>query len=167
MRAEGRKLLDIATALGVSKASVSVWVRDVEFEPQPRRGSAHRRPHVQHLAKLAEIEECNRLGLERIGTLSEAAFLAAGAALCAGEGSKTGNHVTFANTDPGMVSFFCAWPRRFFDLDESRLRVRVYLNESLDLAAAEVLSDITAYRSSNVGRDTAPRPIRRSGARST
>ena len=29
-------LLDIATELGVSKASVSVWVRDVEFVPKPR-----------------------------------------------------------------------------------------------------------------------------------
>jgi transcriptional regulator with XRE-family HTH domain len=78
MRAEGRTLLDIATVLGVSKSSVSVWVRDVEFEPQPRRASAHRRPHAQHLAKLAEIEDCDRRGIERIGTLSDAAFLAAG-----------------------------------------------------------------------------------------
>ena len=44
MRADGRTLADIATALGVSKSSVSVWVRDVEFEPQPRRASAHPAP---------------------------------------------------------------------------------------------------------------------------
>ena len=43
----------------------------------------------------------------------------------------------FANTDPAMVAFFCAWLRRFFDIDESRLRVRVYLHEGLDLDAAE------------------------------
>ncbi len=96
-----------------------------------------RRPHAQHLAKLAEIEECDRLGVERIGELSDDAFLAAGAALYAGEGSKTGNEVNFANTDPAMVAFYCAWLRRFFDIDESRLRVRVYLHEGLDLDAAE------------------------------
>jgi transcriptional regulator with XRE-family HTH domain len=144
MRAEGRTLLDIATVLGVSKSSVSVWVRDVEFEPQPRRASAHRRPHAQHIAKLAEIVECNRLGIERIGTLSDDAFLAAGAALYAGEGAKTANAVNFANTDPAMVAFHCAWLRRFFDIDESRLRVRVYLHEGLDLDAAEAFwSDVT------------------------
>jgi hypothetical protein len=43
----------------------------------------------------------------------------------------------FANTDPTMVRFFCAWLRRFFAVDESRLRVRVYLHEGLDLDAAE------------------------------
>ena len=138
MRADGRTLLDIATVLGVSKSSVSVWVRDVEFEPKPRRAAAHRRPHAQHIAKLAEIEECNRLGVERIGTLSDKAFLAAGAALYAGEGSKGDGHVSFANTDPKMMAFFCAWLRRFFEVDESRLRVRVYPHQGLDLDAAEM-----------------------------
>jgi hypothetical protein len=137
LRAEGRKLADIAELLDVSKASVSVWVRDVEFEPQPRRASAHRRPHAQHLAKLAEIAECDQLGLDRIGRLSDEAFLAAGAALYAGEGAKRDARVNFANTDPAMMAFFCAWLRHFFDIDESRLRMRVYLHEGLDLEAAE------------------------------
>jgi hypothetical protein len=35
-----------------------------------------------------------------------------------------------------MIAFFCRWLRRFFDIDEERLRVRLYLHEGLDLAAA-------------------------------
>jgi hypothetical protein len=136
MRAESRTLQDIATTLGVAKSSVSLWVRDIPIEVR-RRQSVNRRPHAQHLAKLAQIDECNRLGVELIGVMSEAAFLAAGAALYAGEGSKTRNEVKFANTDPAMVALFCAWLRRFFDIDESRLRVRVYLHDGLDLDAAE------------------------------
>jgi hypothetical protein len=43
-----------------------------------------------------------------------------------------------------MIQFFCAWLRRFFDIDESRLRVRVYLHQGLDLDAAEQhWSDVT------------------------
>ncbi len=45
--------------------------------------------------------------------------------------------MTFANTDPAMVRFYCAWLRRYFAVDEDRLRVRVYLHEGLDLDAAE------------------------------
>jgi predicted transcriptional regulator len=137
LRADGRTVLDIATELGVSKSSVSVWVRDVEIEPLRRRPSTNRRPHAQHTAKLAEIAECDRRGRERLNALSDDAFLAAGAALYAGEGSKTQAKVTFANTDAAMIRFFCAWLRRFFVIDESRLRVRVYLHEGLDLAAAQ------------------------------
>jgi hypothetical protein len=121
----------------VSKSAVSVWVRDVDFTPSPRRYGARRRPHPAHEAKLRQIEELDAEGVARIGTLSEDAFLAAGVALYAGEGSKTQGAVCFANTDPTMVRFFCAWLRRFFDIDESRLRVRVYLHQGLDLDAAQ------------------------------
>ena len=136
MRAESR-------TLGVSKSSVSLWVRDVAFEPRSRRMALDRRPHPQHLAKVAEIAECNHAGVERIGMLSTDAFLAAGVALYAGEGSKTEGKVLFANTNSQMVGFFCAWLREFFTVDESRMRVRIYLHEGLDLEAAELFwSDI-------------------------
>ena len=121
----------------MSRSSVSVWVRDVAFDPKPRNRSASRNPSSLHLARLAEIEAMNEWGKEQIGELSDAAFLAAGAALYAGEGAKTEGAVKFANSDPTMVQFFCLWLRRFFDIDESRLRVSVYLHQGLDLAAAQ------------------------------
>jgi hypothetical protein len=137
MRARGMTLLDIASALGVSKSSVSLWVRDVPFTPSPRRTGAKRRTHPAARAKQRQIEDLDEAGRRVIGTLSQGAFLAAGVALYAGEGSKGDGKVLFANTDARMVSFFCAWLRRFFDIDEPRLRVRVYLHEGLDLDAAE------------------------------
>jgi transcriptional regulator with XRE-family HTH domain len=144
MRAENRTLKEIAEILGVSKSSVSLWVRDMNVEIRQARPGV-RRSNKLHEAKLAEIEACDRLGIERIGQLSDDAFLAAGVALYAGEGSKTGNEVNFANTDAAMVAFYCAWLRRFFEIDESRMRVRVYLHEGLDLDAAETFwSGVTA-----------------------
>jgi hypothetical protein len=136
LRAENRTLQDIADTLGVAKSSVSLWVRDIDVEIQ-RRSPVHRRPHPFHVAKLAEIAECDRLGVERLGVLSEEAFLVAGVALYAGEGAKTNSTVKFANSDAAMIAFFCAWFRRFFVVDESRLRMCVYLHEGLDLDAAE------------------------------
>jgi hypothetical protein len=144
LRAEGHTLAEIAAQLGVAKSSVSLWVRDVPFTPSPRRHGPHRRPHPAHGAKLRQIEELNRQGIERIGLLDEQAFLAAGAALYAGEGSK--GELSFANSDPEMVRFFCSWLRRFFEVNEKRLRVRVYLHQGLDLDAVEdfwsVLTDV-------------------------
>jgi hypothetical protein len=137
LRAQNRTLADIATTLGVSKSSVSLWVRDVPFTPTLRLRGPHRRPHPAHEAKLRQIEELNSEGVGRIGTLSEQEFLVGGIALYAGEGAKGDGAVQFANTDPTMIRFFCAWLRRFFDVDESRLRVRVYLHQGLDLQASE------------------------------
>src|SRR5919106_1876891 len=111
LRADGHTLADIATKLGVAKSSVSLWVRDVPFRPAPRRHGPHRRPHPAHEAKLRQIDNLNREGIERIGRLSEEAFFVAGVALYAGEGSKTDGEVRFTNSDPNMVRFFCAWIR--------------------------------------------------------
>lgn len=137
LRAEGRTLSEIAAKVGVSKSSVSLWVRDVEFTPSPRRYGARRRPSRLHEQKLREIAELDAEGERRLGCLNEQAFLAAGAALYAGEGTKRDHAVVFANTDPSMIAFFCRWLRSFFDVDESRLRARVYLHQGLDLDAAE------------------------------
>lgn len=136
LRARGLTLVEIAAQLGVAKSSVSLWVRDVEFEPRPRTRGQRRGPNALQRRKQEEIERLREEGRARIGTLSEREFLVAGLALYAGEGAKTDGCVRFANSDPRMIAFFCAWLRRFFEVDESRLRVRLYLHEGLDLDAA-------------------------------
>ena len=94
-----------------------------------------REPNALQRRRQAEIDRLVEEGRARIGRLSEREFLVAGVALYAGEGSKTDGRLTFANSDPRMILFFCCWLRRFFEIDESRLRVRLYLHEGLDLAA--------------------------------
>ena len=136
LRATGMTMPDIAAELGVSRGSVSLWTRDVAFEPSPRRRARRRGPNALQRRKQAEIDELLAEGRRRIGVLSEREFLVAGAALYAGEGSKTDGLVRFANTDPRMLAFFAAWLRHFFAVDERRLRVCVYLHEGLDLDGA-------------------------------
>jgi predicted transcriptional regulator len=136
LRSQAWTLSDIATELGVAKSSVSLWVRDVDFNPQPRKTARRRGPNKLQRRKADDMEQGRVEGLVRLGVLNEQAFLAAGAALYAGEGAKRDGTVLFANSDPRMVSFFCAWLRSFFDIDETRLRARVYLHEGLDLEGA-------------------------------
>lgn len=144
LRAEGKTLLEIATTLNVAKSSASLWVRDVPFTPSPRRIGPRSRRHPFRDAKLRRIEELNVIGRHFIGVLSDEAFLAAGVALYAGEGSKTDGAVRFANSDAGMMRFFCKWLRDLFDIDETRLRARVYLHQGLDLEEAEAFwSEVT------------------------
>jgi hypothetical protein len=148
LRAEAWTLAEIAAELDVAKSSASLWCREVEVDEaalEARRrqrflsgneGARRRGPNVLQRRKQAEIEQLRAAGAERIGSLTEKEFLVAGVMLYAGEGSKTEGEVRLANSDPRMVLFFCSWLRRFFDIDESRLRVRLYLHEGLDLDAA-------------------------------
>lgn len=137
LRAQAWALADIATELGVAKSSVSRWVRDVDFEPMPRRRARKRGPNKLQRAKAAETERCRTEGLSRVGELTDREFLMAGLGLYAGDGAKSGTSVHFANSNPDIVAFFCRWFRTFFDVDESRLRITLYLHAGLDLDAAE------------------------------
>ena len=57
--------------------------------------------------------------------------------LYAGEGAKTRRTIGFANTNPIYIAVMVAWLRMQFDIEESRLRAKVYLHDGLDLDAAE------------------------------
>ena len=161
LRAEAWTLQEIADELGVAKSSVSVWVRDVDFVARPRKRVAAQRSYVHpaRRAKLDQIDRLNREGVERVGTLSEREFLMAGIALYAGDGSKQDGRVAFANSNPAIVGFFCRWLRTFFHVDESRLRVRLYLHEGLDLeAAVERWSQVTGIPPEQFSKPYRARP---------
>ena len=146
LRARSWTLADIATELGVSKSSVSLWVRDVEFVPRPRnRGHSSQQPHPLRVRKLAEIERCRQDAEEFVQTLTERDVAMFALGLYAGEGSKTQNCVSMANTNPSLLRVFVRWLRNDFDIDESRLRCRLYLHVGLDLVGAtRFWSDVLA-----------------------
>ena len=148
LRALGWTLGEICEELGVSKASASLWCRDVEIDEQElarrrkernlagNEGARRRGPNKLQRRKQAEIEEMRAEGRARIGRLDERDVLLVGLALYAGEGAKTDGGVKFANSDPRMILCFITWLRMCFDIDERRLRLRLYLHEGLDLEAA-------------------------------
>ena len=115
LRAESWTLLDIARELGVSKASVSVWVRDVEFVPKPRnRGHPSHQPHPLTIRKQAEIERCRAEAAATIGELSDRDLMMFSLGLYAGEGAKTRGTIGFANTNPIYIAVMVAWLRMQF-----------------------------------------------------
>ena len=137
LRAQSWTLLEIAQELGVSKGTVSVWVRDVDFVPRPRnRGHPAGPKHPMRLKKEAEIARCREEAEIWLGNLSQRELAMFALGLYAGEGDKTGGSVGMANTNPVYLLIFLTWLRRTFEIDESRLRVVLYLHEGLDIEAA-------------------------------
>ena len=89
LRGTGLPLDEIAARLGVSKSSVSLWVRDVEFESLPRVTRGRRRePNALQRRRQAEIDRLLAEGRARIGRLSEREFLVAGSRCMPGRGAS-------------------------------------------------------------------------------
>jgi transposase len=66
LRRTGLPLAEIAASLGVSKSSVSLWVRDVEFTPLPRPPRGRRRaPNALQRRKQAEVDRLVEEGRAR------------------------------------------------------------------------------------------------------
>jgi hypothetical protein len=86
--------------------------------------------------KEAEIEQCRQDAEAWAGRLTDRELTMFALGLYAGEGDKTGGEVAMANTNPLYLQVFLTWLRRTFEIDESRLRVLLYLHDGLDLDAA-------------------------------
>ena len=137
LRAEAWTLNEIAQELGVSKASVSVWVRDVQFVPRPRnRGHPAGPRHPMRVKKEAEIARLRQQAEQWLSTLSDRDLTMYCLGLYQGEGAKTPGALSMANTNPMILLMLVTWLRRTFEIDETRLRVRLYLHEGLDIDAA-------------------------------
>ena len=155
LRTLGRSYAEIASALHVSKSSVSLWVRDLPHPKRSPEGEAARLAGLQRYAEerrrraAAERTEHVQAATRSVGVVSDRELLLAGAVAYWAEGSKRKpwnplDRVVFTNSDADMVRLFL----RFLDLldvEHARLRFRVAIHESADVAAA------TRFWASEVG----------------
>jgi transposase len=149
LRERGLAYNQIAAELGVSKSSVSLWVRDM---PRPERLSyeeccrrvaegVRRYWAAERPVREAQREATRAAAAAEIGTLTRRELLIAGAIAYWCEGTKNKpylrqDRVVFMNSDSGLIMFFL----RFLDaagIDRDRLTYRVQIHESADVAAAE------------------------------
>ncbi|MCX5211110.1 hypothetical protein OG689_17740 [Kitasatospora sp. NBC_00240] len=148
LRAEGRTYDEIQAAPGVSKSSISLWVRDV---PVPnadgiRRDRMRRAAETRWGPVRSQRDEERRAtkaaAAAEIGPLSDRDLFLVGIALYWAEGSKDKPYdrresAAFINSDPDVVSVYLSW-LRLLGFGEERWRLRVSIHESADVAAAEL-----------------------------
>ncbi|WP_030020133.1 helix-turn-helix domain-containing protein [Streptomyces monomycini] len=144
LREEGMTYDEIVAELGVSKSSVSLWVRDLP-KPAASPERMHRMREARwepHRKAVAEARKQTKEDAARdIGTLTERELFLIGVGLYWAEGSKSKAHrtdesVTFINSDPGMIETYLAW-LKLLAVGPDRLRFRVLIHESADVAASE------------------------------
>ncbi|MFD0258134.1 hypothetical protein ACFV4M_03200 [Kitasatospora indigofera] len=147
LRAEGRTYDEIQAALGVSKSSISLWVRDVpvpnadEMRRDRLRRAAETRWGPVRARRDEERRATKAAAAAEIGPLSDRDLFLTGIALYWAEGSKDKPYdrresAAFINSDPDVVSVYLCW-LRLLGFGEERWRLRVSIHESADVVAAE------------------------------
>jgi len=153
LRLQGLDYEEIVAQLGVSKSSVSLWVRDLPRPPRVapeqcaartsermRRYWATERP-VRAASSTARRAAASAAAAASIGGLTDREILIAGAVAYRCEGAKNKPHrrvdrVTFANSDPELISFFLL----FLDtagIPRSDLAFQLQIHETADVESAK------------------------------
>lgn len=127
-REKGLSVKELAEILGVSKSSISLWVRDVELSPQQRaRLNARSFPRRLAGAKAnAERGLARRRAAQELGREQARAgdpLHLAGCMLYWAEGSRRRDCVEFVNSDPAMIRYFIEFLRLCFQVPEAKIRV--------------------------------------------
>jgi hypothetical protein len=132
----------IAKQIGVSKASVSLWVRDIELTPEQEAALLARNPvrNGQLRGMRVRRERCRE---QRIAAQQHGRELArrrdpehvAGCMLYWAEGSKARNVAQLVNADPDLVRRFLTFLRTSYGVPDERvaLSVNCFLGNGVDL----------------------------------
>lgn len=131
----------IKKTLGVSKSTLSYWLRDYPLSKErinELRGRSERR--IEKFRKTMRAKRERRLnGFYREEKrkwlpLSKRELFIAGLFLYWGEGGKTGRHtISLNNTDPQVMKFTLHWLIEALEIPREKIRVYLHLYSDMDV----------------------------------
>jgi transposase-like protein len=125
---DGASVKEIARRVDVAQSTVSRWVRDIELTEDQREALriAAYNGHVKGRTMNSRLRREVRVMAQEEGRILAAQRdpeFVAGCMLYWAEGSRQRNSLRFTNSDPEMVRFFVRFLRRFWNLDDTDLRI--------------------------------------------
>jgi hypothetical protein len=129
-REHGMSVREIAIAVGVSRGTASLWLRDVPLTAEQTAALVARNPAYNHEGKGARVN-AERARARRADHQADGRRRArernptyvGGCMLFWAEGSRSRNVAQLTNSDPAMVSIFADFLRRFFAVPDERFRL--------------------------------------------
>lgn len=158
LRKNGWSYNIISQRLGVSKSTLSDWLREIPYTPNEtvaRRVAAApgKSAVVKNRKKLASIQEGKKLGAKDIGTLSERDLFMLGIGLYIGEGAKLYESVRMINSDPNVIRMTMKWFREICGLSTENFNVAMHLYpDTPEKAAMKYWSKLTGVPFSQFGK---------------
>jgi len=139
LRKRGYSVNEIHNTLGVSKGSVSLWVRDVPLSDRAkarillkRREGIEKSRQVKFAQTSAKLKGATEFALEALRKIpndkNHARLYCALLYWCEGEKSKNDTSLIFTNSDPLLVTAFLRSLRQGYEIKEEKFRVCIHLH---------------------------------------
>lgn len=148
LRAEkGMSINDIAKEIGVSKASVSVWVRDIELT-EDHKNKLHEknvRFFNQYYGNKIKKEKYLSIRKEHQQSGREIArkkewLHVAGCMLYWGEGAKKRNVLSICNSDPNLLKLYMKFIRTYYKIDCSSISICITYHTENGLSETDIVN---------------------------
>lgn len=138
LRKKGLSYAQIRDKLGVSKSTLSYWLRDYPLSKQQMRKLRDLNPvriekyrNTRKKQRESELKEYQAKAEKKIKSLNKREKFIAGLFLYWAEGWKTERYrVALGNTDPAMIKFFIQWLEL---LGVSKNDIKIYLHLYADM----------------------------------
>jgi plasmid maintenance system antidote protein VapI len=132
LRAQGVSIITIAKELGVSKGSVSAWVRDIELTPEQiqrlvkNQGNTSRQyiPAMNRDKAYLKRQEWQNEG--RMKARKGNLLHMTGCMLYWTEGAKRRNSIIFVNSDPDMMCLFIQFLREALFVSDDMMKLQIH-----------------------------------------
>ena len=140
LRAQGKSIADIASALSVSKSSVSGWCAEMKLSQSQKNYLRNKQIDAGHAGRvkgaqrnkdirLQTIEQYRQTARGVVKTMSQRELLLFGVALYWGEGAKSkSDPASIINSDPDVLVLSKQWFRVCFSVPDSEFRPYVYIS---------------------------------------
>ena len=148
LRKKGMSYSEIKEKLGVSKSTLSYWLRDLPLSRERINAlRAHSPKRIEKFRNTMRMKREARLSQvyvqvsKTIRSLSSRELFIAGLFLYWGEGGKTKAYaITLANTDPRMIRFYLVWLRAL-GVPEEKIKIRLHLYSDMDYREGNQILD--------------------------
>jgi len=141
LRLEGKSYSEIKNIIGVTKGTLSYWLKDYPLSEErirelrdlnPRRIERYRETRRRNKEKILNRTYRNEKRL--IFPLSKRDLFIAGLFLYWGEGGKTKEaELILSNTNPAMIKFFVSWSEKCLGVDREKLKIKLHLYKDMDI----------------------------------
>jgi hypothetical protein len=140
LRREGKSYNQIKSIIGVSKSTLSYWLKDKPLSKKQIYLLSHNQQRIERYRQTRLKTKKDRLDKiyirqkKIIFPLSQRDLMIAGLFLFWGEGSKSKlPEIEVTNTDPAVPKFFIYWVTKFFKLERSKIKTHLHLYSDMDV----------------------------------
>lgn len=142
LRDSGYSYRMIHRELGVPMSTLSGWFRDRPYTPNPealKRIQSGRYAYGirRRDLRISEIAALLQQGKLEVGDISKRDLWMVGIGLWIGEGSKTVEHIRFANSDPSVVKLWVRWLKEICGFKNENIFLTLHIYPETDEEACK------------------------------